>query len=209
MLRRCAIITAVVLVVTLHAAPAQTASPDLLRRAINPNPTLASYTASAQLSATLHVVIPVHETYGGTVYYLRPKRKIEFQNVSGALSRFKDLASTTPTYDEAMGEYTITPLSDNGGVSTYSLVPKKPGSHVKGVTLTVNDATALVSRAAWAYTNGGTLSFNQTYLNVGTFRLPAKADTSARFPGYSVDGTITFGNYRSNASVSPSVFSSQ
>ncbi len=191
------------------SAMAQNASLNLLRRAVNPNPTLTSYTASAQLSATLHVVIPVHKNYDGTVYYLRPRRKIEFQNVSGELSRFKDLASTTPTYDEAMAEYAITPLTDNGGVSTYSMVPKKPGSRVKSIALAVNDATALVSRATWAYTNGGTLSFSQTYLNVGTFRLPAKADISARFPGYSVDGTITFGNYQPNASVSPSVFASQ
>jgi hypothetical protein len=34
----------------------------------------------------------------------------------------------------------------------------------------------------------------------------AKGDIAARFPGYSVDGTITFSNYAPNAPVSPSVF---
>ncbi len=63
-----------------------------------PNPGLKSYTASAQLSATLHAVIPIHKVLDGTVYYLKPKRKIEFENVSGPLSRFKDLAASTPTY---------------------------------------------------------------------------------------------------------------
>jgi hypothetical protein len=186
---------------------AQTASSiDLLRRAVNPNPTLQSYTASAQLSATLHVVIPIHKNYDGTVYYLKPRRSIQFQNVSGELSRFKDLAASTPTYDEAMAQYTITPGTDNGTVSTYSLVPKKQGSRVKSITLTVNDASALVSHALWAYTNGGSMSFDQTYTGVGTFRLPVKANISARFPGYSVDGTLTFGNYKPNAPVSPAVF---
>ncbi|HLY03990.1 MAG TPA: hypothetical protein VKR56_16005 [Candidatus Cybelea sp.] len=189
------------------AGAAQTASSiDLLRRAVNPNPSLQSYTASAQLSATLHVVIPLHENYGGTVYYLKPRRTIHFQNVSGALSRFKDLAASTPTYDEAMAQYTVTPGTDNGNVSTYTFVPKKQGSRVKSITLTVNDASALVSRAQWAYTNRGSMSFDQTYTTVGTFHLPAKADISARFPGYSVDGTLTFGNYNPNAPVSPSVF---
>ena len=93
---------------------AQTASMGLLRRAVDPNPTLNSYTASAQLSATLHVLIPVHKNLSGTVYYLRPKRKIEFQNVSGELSRFKDLASQTPSYEQLVAQYTITPLADNG-----------------------------------------------------------------------------------------------
>jgi hypothetical protein len=59
--------TALATVIALQAAGvAQTASSiDLLRRAVNPNPTLQSYTASAQLSATLHVVIPVHKSYDG------------------------------------------------------------------------------------------------------------------------------------------------
>ncbi|HEY2554562.1 MAG TPA: hypothetical protein VGI15_04870 [Candidatus Cybelea sp.] len=188
------------------AAPA--ASLDLLRRAVDPNPTLNSYTASAQLSATLHVLIPVNKNFSGTVYYLRPRRKIEFENVSGALSRFKDLASQTPSYEQAMAEYTIAPLRDDGTISTYSLVPKKPGGRVKSVMLTVTDTTALIARAQWAYSNGGSLSFDQNYTNVGQYRLPAKTNIAARFPGYSVDGTLTFANYQPNATVSPSAFAS-
>ncbi len=200
--------TALAAVITLQSAgAAQTvASSDLLRRAVNPNPTLQSYTASAHLSATPHVVIPIRKNHDGTVYYLKPRRTIHFQNVSGALSRFKDLAASTPTYDEAMAQYTISLGTDNGNVSIYTFVPKKQGSRVKKITLTVNDTSALVNHAQWAYTNGGSMSFDQTYTNVSTFRLPAQADISVRFPGYSVDGTLTFGDYNPNAAVSPTVF---
>lgn len=186
----------------------QTASLDLLRRAVNPNPTLNSYIASAQLSATLHVVIPVHKSYNGTAYYLRPKRKIEFQNVSGALSKFKDVATTTPTYEEAAAKYEITPLADDGTTSMYNLVPKKQDSRVKSLTVSVSDASALISRAEWSYTNGGRLVFDEAYTNVGTFRLPSKVNVSARFPDYSVDGTLTFTNYQPNVNVSPAVMAS-
>jgi hypothetical protein len=189
------------------ASAAQTASLDLLRRAINPNPTLNSYTASAHLAAILHVLIPVQKSFNGTVYYLRPKRKIAFQNVPSELSQFKDLVSSTPTYDEAEEQYTITPLTNDGTVSTYSLVPKKTGGRVKNVTVTVDNSAALVQRAVWSYTNGGSLTFNQTYMTLGTYRLPSKATIAARFPGYSVDGTLTFSGYQPNATVSPSVFS--
>jgi hypothetical protein len=192
----------------LDAKPAQTASLDLLRRAANPNPTLQSYTASAELSATLHALVPVHRTFNGTVYYLKPKRKIEFQNVSGALSRFKDLASSTPSYEELAADYTVTPLGDTGTLSSYSLVPKKSGSRVEKLTVTVDDATALVRHAEWLYTNGGKLDLDQTYAAVGTFQLPTTANISARFPGYSVDGTLSFSGYKPNAAVSPSVFAS-
>lgn len=200
---------AAVVLATVAATPApRAASMDLLARATDPNPTLISYTATAQLSALMHAVIPIHKTFPGSVYYLRPQRKIEFQGVPGPLSRFRDLASTTPTYEQAMEQYTITPLTDDGRLSTYSLVPKKTGGRVKNVVVTINDASALLDTAQWNYTNGGTLKFAQTYTNVGIYRLPAKATIDARFPGYSVDGTLTFGNYKPNATVSPSIFAS-
>lgn len=198
---------AVVLAATIvPAASAQTASLDLLERAINPNPTLNSYTASAQLSATVHKVISIHKSFNGTVYYLRPKRKIAFQNVPSALSKFKDLVTSTPSYEQATQQYTITPLTDDGTLSKYNLVPKNTGSRVKSVVVTVNDKTELLGGAVWNYTNGATMTFIQNYQSVGTYRLPSKANISARFPGYSVDGTLTFSNYQPNATVSPSVF---
>jgi hypothetical protein len=203
---RTLIVAVLVGIIPVASHAGQTASLDLLRRAVDPNPTLTSYTASAQLSATLHVLVPVRKNISGTVYYLKPRRKIEFENVSGELARFKDLASSTPTYDEATAQYTITPLTDDGTTSTYSFVPKKAGSRVKSVTISVNDQSVLVSNAHWAYTNGGSLVFGPVYSNVGTYRLPAKVNIAARFPGYSVDGTLTFSNYKPNAAVSPSVF---
>ena len=199
---------ACVLIATYQVSGAQTASLALLQRAANPNPTLTSYTASAQLSATLHAIVPMHKKYAGNVYYLRPKRKIEFQGVSGPLSKFKDLVTSTPTYEQATEQYAITPLADDGKESSYSLVPKESGRRVKSLTVRVNDQSALIDHAEYAYTNGGTLSFSQTYQNVGSFRLPAEATITARFPGYSVDGTITFTGYAPNAAVSPSVFES-
>jgi len=88
-------------------------------------------------------------------------------------------------------------------MSTYSLAPKKADSRVKSLTVTVNDASALVMQVRWLYTNGGQLEFTQTYTKVQQFSLPSEVNITARFPGYSVDGTLSFSNYRPNASVSP------
>lgn len=202
----------VAVLVTLSSAPIvcaqQAASLDLLRRATNPNPGLNSYTGTAHLSATLHILAPIHKEYDGNVYYLRPKRKIEFENVSGALSKFKDLMQSTPSYDEAAAQYTIAPQTDDGTHSSYMLVPKNTGSRVKSLTVRVNDQNAMIDRAQWAYNNGGTLTFEETYEDIGAYHLPSVANIAARFPDYSVDGTITFANYSPNAPVSQSVFAS-
>lgn len=192
----------------LHgAAAAQTASLDLLRRAMDPNPTLESYTATAALDAVWNLVIPVHQAFAGTVYYRKPKRTIVFDNVPGPLRNFKELTSTTPTYEQSVAEYTMTPLADDAGGSTFSLVPKKTGGRVKSLTLTVDDRTALISRAVWSYTDGATLRFDETYTTVGAFRLPSEDAISARFPAYSIDGTLRFSHYEPNAHVDPAVFS--
>ena len=189
-----------------QVAQGQAASLTLLQRATDPNPALKSYTAAASLSATLRGPLPVRKTFPGTVYYLRPNRKIELQNVPGPLSRFKELAASAPSFEQLTAQYSVTPRTDDGTVSTYSLVPKNAGSRVKSVTVTVGDASAQVTQVEWLYTNGGKLSFNQQYSSVAGFELPSKANIAARFPGYSVDGVLTFSNYKPNAAVSPSVF---
>jgi hypothetical protein len=187
---------------------AATASLALLQKAANPNPGLTSYTAASRLSATLHAAIPIHETFNGTVYYLKPKRKIAFESVPGPLSRFKYMAASAPSYEEVAEEYAITPLTDNGAESMYSLVPKKPGIRVKSLKLTVDDASALVTHAQWLYSDGGELDFDQSYTKVAGFELPFRDTIEARFPGYRVEAMLSFSNYKPNATVSPSVFAS-
>lgn len=187
---------------------AAAASLALLQRAAIPNPALKSYTAAARLSATLHAGLPIHETFDGNVYYLRPRRKIEFGNVPGPLSRFKDLAASAPSYEEVMQEYTVTPLSDDGTDSKYSLVPKRSGDRVKALNVTVSDAEALVIEAQWLYADGGELRFDQSYAAVDGFELPSSDKIVARFPGYDVDATLSFSNYVPNAPVSPATFAS-
>jgi hypothetical protein len=174
---------------------------DLFARATDPNPTLNSYTASARLSATLRGTTATRQTFSGTVYYQRPNRTIDFIGVRGPLSRFVNLVSTMPSYEQAMLRYAITPISDDGKSSSYRLVPRKKGEGVKSLIVTISDASALLKRATWNYSGGGTLSFVQTYAGVGTFRLPAKATISARLPNYRADGTLTFTKYQPNAAI--------
>lgn len=114
------------------------------------------------------------------------------------------MASTSPTYTEVLSEYTITSLGDDGRISTYALAPRKRGGRVKNLTLAVDDRAALIVRIAWSYADGGRLSFDQNYVGLGPFHLLSKARISARFTGYSVDGTLQLSNYQPNAYVPPS-----
>jgi hypothetical protein len=187
--------------------PQPVASPmDLLRQAVDPNPTLRSYVASTSLSAVLNVPIPIHKTFKGTAYYVKPTQKIVFENVTGPLSKFEDLTATTPTFDQALAEYSISVVADNGMATKYSLIPKKQDGRVTNLMVSVDDITALITHVVWTYTNGGVLSFDQTYETLGIFRLPSVEKISARFPGYSVDGVLRFSDYQLNVPVDPSLF---
>jgi hypothetical protein len=194
-------LTLAVALISHSSALAQTASLDLLERAANPNPKLESYVASATLSAELHAAIPVRKTFHGTAYYRRPEQEIVFSDASWPWSRFQQMASSAPSYAEIISEYAITPLADDGRRSTYVLNPRKRDGRVNELTLTVDDRKALIVRAVWGYTNGSKLSIDETYIGVGAFRLPSRASISARFPQYSVDGTLELSNYEPNARI--------
>ena len=200
---RCATLAALGVLICNASSPAATASLDLLKRATKLNPSLNSYTASATLTARLRTGLPLRKTLNGTVYYLKPRRRIAFENVPPPLRQFSSLMAAAPTYEEAAAKYTITPQSDDGKRSTYMLVPKASGSRVKSVTVIVDDATAVVPQVAFDYTDGGKLTFDQTYAPVESYTLPTKAQIVARFPKYSADGTLDFSNYKPNAPVTP------
>ena len=196
----------VITAILLSTLAAQTASLDLLRTAVDPSPTLHSYTASAALVAEAHAVISLQRRFAGTVYYLKPKRTIVFDNLPPPLRRFRELITTTPTYDEAAAEYAITPLADDGKRSSYLLVPKKTGTRVASLRVIVDDREGLISRATWSYINGSRLTFDQAYEAVGPFRIATTIAVSARFPDYRLAGTIRLSDIRTNVPVPAALF---
>jgi hypothetical protein len=177
----------------------------LLPVALDPNPALRSYVASATLVARAHP-IPLARTFTGVAYYERPTRKIVFDSVPRALSALKTLETTIPSYTQATADYVIAPLGDDGKASTFSLTPKAP-RRVTAITVTVDDTAHLILHAVWKYQDGSTLTVDEHYSAVGLFRLQSSIDVSARFHGYSVDGTIRLTGYRTNVDVPQNVFS--
>lgn len=186
-------------------AAQSTPSPDLLRSAVDANPALHSYTATASLDAELQAVIPIRKTFAATLYYLKPNEKIVFQNLTGPLSRFKELDTTLPTYQEMTTDYTVT-ATDDGSVAKYVLVPTDTGRRVKSLTLSVDESARQIVRAVWSYVGGGSMTIEPTYGTVGAFQLPVEERMSARFPAYNVDAVLRLSNYRLNAPVAASLF---
>jgi hypothetical protein len=187
----------------------QTASLDTLRSAIDPNPALQSYTAAATLVARVHTLVPLQQRFTGTAYYVKPKQRIVFADVPPQLAQFRALDASVPTYAEASASYVIEPLANDGRASTYELVPKKTGSRVTSLVVTVGGDTGLIKSAVWKYANGGQLTFTQQYQTIGAYRLPSTINVEARFPGYTIDGVIQLTGYQTNVDVPNAVFTSE
>ena len=184
---------------------AQALSADALATALDPNPSLSSYVAAAALDARARP-IPIHKKLSGTAYYQNHQRKIVFDNVSGILAKFKELSAAVPTYAQVQETYDISAPVDDGKLSTFTLVPKKTGTRVNKLILTIDDATKLLSRATWGYTNGSSLQFDSYYTSDGIFNLESKIDIHAKFPGYSVVGTMNLTDYRTNVPIPDAIF---
>lgn len=178
-----------VLLVSAAVPPSQP-----LRAALDPNPQLAHYTAAVVLEAHLRGV-PISKHFNGTESYERPTDTITFERVPPYLKQFQTLSTASLTFEQARSQYRISRPVRNGTHVTYVLTPKDGGSRIKQVTITVDGGAPLVEAYEWIYKNGGDLSIRPHYTTVRTYRLPQSIDISARFPGYHVDGTLTFSSY--------------
>jgi len=168
----------------------------LLAKALDPNPSLQSYTAAATLVAQLHSVVPVRETLHGTATYQKPVQRIVFNDVPEPLRRFADLVQTVPTYPELAQNYHIVPGKDDGTVTMYALTPVAADRRVSKVLLTVDDAKATITSVLYSYTDGSQLALRPKYQLESGYLLAQTLDIRARFPGYSVDGTLTLTDFR-------------
>ena len=191
------------LAVSLTAAPPAAPAPslDVLRQALDPNPGLATYAAATSLSAVLHAGIAVHETFEGTAYYRKPVLKVEFRNVPPEFKRFSELDTSLPTYEEVLRDYQAAPPADDGTTYSVVLTPNKRDGRVQSLTLRVDDATRLVSQAAWAYKSGESLVMSPAYATNAEYHVFSTLAITARFDAYNVDGTLRFSDYRLNVSV--------
>jgi hypothetical protein len=193
-------------VCTIAASPNAQEQP--LLAALNPNPALRSYVAVASLRLDIHLIATIHRSFSGTAYYLKPRRKIIFDSVSGPLAKFRELETTLPSPEEVTTQYVLQSTIDEGGMTTFVLAPAQPGRRVLRVTVVIENKTGLIQTAIWDYEGGGQVTTVVRYISQQSFHLAQTEDISAKFPAYHVDGHLSFSNFQIDVPVAPSVFAS-
>ena len=182
---------------------------DVYARMQRINPSLHSYRASVRVAVVTHSFPYLSPTLDGTIYFRSPDQSaVEFKTVPLLASELKKVVAQLEPASEWPRLYEVTPVNDDGTISTFRLVRKKHG-RIDHVEVTVDDKTATVASMTYVYNDGGgSISFTQTWDEIdGNYVLKSQTG-KVDIPHYNADVTSTFSDYKLNVEVPDTFFAS-
>jgi len=186
--------------------PAVPNAGEVYRRALNVNAKLKSYTANVTLDIKMTSFPYLSPELTGTAYYRHPdKRAVVFDTVPVLAEQAKKVYPKVEEPVEWPKVYTVTPLSDVAGVTTFRLIPRKNG-RVEHLDVKVDDANGTIVAYAWTYKDGGFVTFDQTFKSIDGNFLPDKLNGRVDLPSYKANVTSAVSNYKLNVAIADSVF---
>jgi outer membrane lipoprotein-sorting protein len=168
---------------------------------------LHSYTAQMHAHVALSTFPFLATDIAGTFYHKDPDlNKIEVTSGLPALAQnFSKLYAHVEPPSQWDTLYTVTAGRDDGQTALFTLVPKKQGNIAK-ITVTVDDATAVVRSQRWDYVNGGWASVDNRYMRVGNDLVLAGQSGHVQEPAYAGSIQATFSDYTMNPNLPDSIF---
>ncbi len=201
---------AALLALGVPSLPVAAQSPsDLYARMQRVNAGLKSYRADVTVAVDTHGPPYISPTLQGTVYFKRPdKNAVIFQTIPFLAQQAKHVVAQMEPPSSWPQVYDVTPTGDDGTTASFKLVRKKNG-RIDHVDVKVDDKTATVTGMTYVYKDeGGTVSFTQSYDQIGGNYVVKTQTGKVDIPHYSADVSSTFSNYKINVAVPDSVFSS-
>jgi outer membrane lipoprotein-sorting protein len=196
-------------------APSSTAIPDaatILQRSLSRWQGLTSYQVPVTISGSARVaIISLPFKMTGTQYYQAPDQQaLHLDNPPRIARSLGNTLAGVGTPQTWLRDYDIgTPVVQaHGRHAAYVLTgtPKRQ-SRVKSMTMWVSATTYGIETITFSYINGATLTIMfQRHRGFSQYHLARSATLSARFPQYSGDAKIVYGDYQLNQPIPASVF---
>jgi hypothetical protein len=200
---------AALLLVAAPSGRAATPSNQVLQRLIALNAGLRSYTASIGADVVMHSFPYLSASVSGMYYHKEPsKDKVVF--TSGLPFIAKQFSNVYPHVESPArwnDVYVMSVERDDGTYTTFKLVPRSPG-RIDHIDAKIADKTGELAQLRWNYIDNSYATLNQTYGKVGPFRLVTHESGHFEDPNYNADLTSTFSNFKLNAPIPDSTFSS-
>jgi outer membrane lipoprotein-sorting protein len=197
-------------------ATSPTALPDaatILQRSRSRWQGLTSYEVPITISGSVRVaIISLPFKMTGTQYYQAPDQQaLHLDNPPRIARGLGDTLAKMGTPQTWLRDYDVGAPSQqpHGKHLAYVLTgtPKNTGSRVKTMTMWVSATTYAIETMAFSYTNGATLTVNfQRHHGATQYHLPRSATLVAKFPGYSGNAKLEYGDYQLNQPIAASVF---
>ena len=184
-------------------------SPDahaVIERMAQRNPALRTYTARVHVNVHMLSFPYFSPQLDGTTYYRRPETyEVVFDRMPsyarGFSRLFNDVGS--PLAWERVQNVTFAGTTTLAGRPTFVLrMTKKIHSDVLDHTLAyVDEASAVLVRMEWYYTNGGHISMTQGYRFENGFWVLAQQSARIDIPYVHAQAEATYGTYQTNGPV--------
>ncbi|MHB8147248.1 MAG: LolA family protein [Vulcanimicrobiaceae bacterium] len=183
------------------------AADDLLARMGQVNPNLHSYTATLHAHVVLTTFPFLATDLVGEFYHKDPDLyKLEITGgLPGIASQFSKLYPHIEPASQWNRIFVVTIVSDEGGHTTFRLVPRKQGN-VDHIDAVVDDRTATVTSMRWNYVNGGWATMNDTYATIGGNIVVTSQTGQVEEPVYKGNITSTLDNYVFNPKLPDAIF---
>jgi hypothetical protein len=180
---------------------------DVYARAQKVNANLKTYTADVHADVQTHSFPFISPTLNGTAYFKKPdKAAVVFDTVPALASQFKKIFPQIEPPSEWPQIYEVTPVGDDGTVSSFRLVRKKNG-RIDHVDVRLDDKNATVISIAYFYKDsGGSVSFQQAYDAMEGNYVVKSQTGKIDIPHYNADFSTSFHNYKLNVDVPDKVF---
>jgi hypothetical protein len=127
---------------------------DLYHRMTQVNAHLRSYKADLHADVAMKTFPFLSPSLDGNIYYRQPdKEAVVFDTVPALAAQFKKVYPRIEPPALWPTIYTVSLLGDDGGITTFRLVPRKHG-RVSHLDVKTDDASATIKSMTWTYEDG-------------------------------------------------------
>jgi outer membrane lipoprotein-sorting protein len=173
---------------------------------------LSSYQVPVTISGSVRVAfVSVPFKMAGTQYYQAPdEQALHLDNPPSYARGLGNTLSTIGTPQTWLRDYAIAqPVTQPHGHHTAYVLTGSPKreSRIKTMTMWISATTYGIESIIFSYTNGASLTITfQRRHGATQYHLPRSATIVAKFPSYSGNAQIVYGDYRLNQPIPATVF---